>query len=216
MDVQHAREQMIDQQVRTWEVLDNRVLKALAGTPRERFVPEEFRQLAFADTPIRLPLGQQMMTPSVEGRMLQAVSVSPGDNALDIGTGSGFSAACLAALGARVTSIDLHTELVERASAIHAELGIGAITCNVADAAELEEPDKYDVIAVTGSIPVLDERFSRALRPGGRLFLVVGTEPVMEAVLITRTGTDTWLSESLFETVLPPLEHFSRPSGFEF
>lgn len=216
MDIQHAREQMIEQQIRGWEVLDPRVLEVMAEVPRERFVPAAYRRLAFADMMVPLDAGQVMMKPNVEGRMLQALAVEAGDVALDIGTGSGFSAACLAALGARVTSIDIHPELIESATAVYSELGIADVRTDVADAAELNASDRYDVIAVTGSTPAYEKRFAQALKVGGRLFTVVGTEPVMEALLITRTGPDEWLRESLFETVLPPLEHFSAPPRFDF
>ncbi|MDH3587901.1 MAG: protein-L-isoaspartate O-methyltransferase [Gammaproteobacteria bacterium] len=216
MDVQLAREQMIDQQIRGWEVLDARVLSVMAAVPREDFVPDAYRQLAFADTRIPLPEGQVMMTPNVEGRMLQALTVQPGDVALDVGTGSGFSSACLAALGARVTSIEIHASLAERAAAIHSQLGINEVQVDIADAAQLAATDKYDVIAVTGSIPTYAKRFPQALRVGGRLFVIVGDAPVMEAILVTRTGVDAWMRESLFETELAPLENFARPARFEF
>lgn len=216
MDIQHAREQMIEQQVRGWEVLDPRVLEVMSAVPRENFVPPGYRRLAFADIMVPLPAGQVMMKTNVEGRMLQALSVEDGDTALDIGTGSGFSSACLAALGARVTSIDIHAELLEHATTIHSELGITGVRTEVADAAELSASDKYDVIAVTGSTPVYVKRFAEALRAGGRLFVIVGEAPVMEALLITRTGPDTWLRESLFETVLPALHGFNAPARFDF
>lgn len=216
MDIQHAREQMIEQQIRGWEVLDPRVLDVMSAVPRERFVPAGYRRLAFADIMVPLPAGQVMMKPNVEGRMLQALAVETGDTALDVGTGSGFSSACLAALGAKVTSIDVHAELVEHAAAIHGELGFSNVRTEVADAAALNASDKYDVIAVTGSTPVYEKRFAEALRVGGRLFAVVGEAPVMEALLITRTGPDAWLRESLFETELPALEGFSVPARFEF
>jgi len=148
--------------------------------------------------------------------MLQALSVKPGDQALDVGTGSGFSAACLAALGARVHSIEIHGNLADNAAAVHAQLGMNSIKVETADAAQLSITDKYDVIAVTGSVPQREKRFAQALKPGGRLFIVVGSEPNMEALLVTRTGADTWLTESLFETVLPPLQNFSRTPKFQF
>lgn len=216
MNVQDAREQMIDQQIRAWDVLDARVLSVMTEVPRERFVPEGYRQLAFADTAIPLPEGQSMLIPSVEGRMLQALAVKRGDNALEIGTGSGYTAACLATLGARVSSLEIHPGLAQTAAATHAELGFSTIQVDTGDAANLDVSEKYDVIAVTGSVPEYQERFARALKPGGRLFVVVGSGPVMEALLITRTGTDAWLSQSLFETVLAPLENFSTPAKFEF
>ncbi|MBT8130663.1 MAG: protein-L-isoaspartate O-methyltransferase [Gammaproteobacteria bacterium] len=216
MNIQHAREQMIEQQIRAWEVLDARVLSVMSEVPREKFVPEQYQQLAFADTAIPLPQDQAMLTPNLEGRLLQALMVKPGDQALDIGTGSGFSSACLAALGAKVHSIDIHSELTDRAAAIHADLGITGVTLATTDAAELQDSEKYDVIAVSGSVPQYEKRFARALRIGGRLFLTVGTGPAMEALLITRTGADAWVTESLFETFLPPLLNFSQAPEFKF
>lgn len=216
MNVQDAREQMIDQQIRAWNVLDARVLSVMTEVPRERFVPARYTQLAFADTAIPLADGQSMLIPSVEGRMLQALDVKRGDLALEVGTGSGYTAACLAALGARVSSLEINASLAEQAAARHADLGLSAIKVETTDAAQLDVSDKYDVIAVTGSVPTFQDRFARALKVGGRLFVVVGTPPAMEAIVVTRTGTDAWISQSLFETVVPPLQNFDPERKFEF
>lgn len=216
MDVEFARQQMIDQQVRAWEVLDPAVLRVMGEVPREQFVPEAYRGLAFADVNVPLPCDQVMMTPSVEGRMLQALAIRPGDSVLDIGTGSGFSAACLAGLGGKVTSLEIHEELTAQAEHVCNRLALRSIRFETRDAARLEAGSRYDAIAVTGSVPVLDDSYRQALAVGGRLFVIVGDEPVMQALLITRTGEGEWLSESLFETVLPPLENVRRPVSFEF
>ncbi|NND59772.1 MAG: protein-L-isoaspartate O-methyltransferase [Gammaproteobacteria bacterium] len=216
MDLNLAREQMIDQQVRTWEVLDPVVLEVMSDLPRERFVPDGYRNLAYADTPIPIGQGQTMLTPKVEGRLLQALAVRRGDRALEVGTGSGYTAACLAALGASVTSLEIYPELVDSARETLARVGVPNVELLQQDATTLESKNQYDVIAVTGSVPVYDQRYAQALKPGGRLFIVVGQAPVMEAVLVTRAGDDDFIRESLFETVVPSLENVIRPAPFRF
>ncbi|MBT8144773.1 MAG: protein-L-isoaspartate O-methyltransferase [Gammaproteobacteria bacterium] len=216
MDLNLAREQMIDQQVRTWEVLDPVVLEVMSDLPRERFVPDGYRNLAYADTPIPIGQGQTMLTPKVEGRLLQALAVRRGDRALEVGTGSGYTAACLAALGASVTSLEIYPELVDSARETLARVGVPNVEILQQDATTLESKNQYDVIAVTGSVPVYDQRYAQALKPGGRLFIVVGQAPVMEAVLVTRAGDDDFIRESLFETVVPSLENVIRPAPFRF
>ncbi len=216
MDVQLAREQMIEQQIRAWEVLDPNVLDVLADIPRERFAPPAYRNLAFADAQIPIGSGQVMLAPKIEGRLLQALSVQPGDQALEIGTGSGFMAACLAALGATVTSLELHAELAHGARQNLDAAGIANVEVRNEDGARLEGDKTYDVIAVTGSVPRFESSYAQALKVGGRLFVVVGDAPVMEAMLVTRTAASDWLHETLFETVIPPLENVTRPAPFEF
>lgn len=214
MNVESARSQMVDQQIRTWAVLDPRVLDVMGEIPRERFVPAAYRRLAFADTAIPLSFGEVMMAPKVEGRLLQALEARPGDAALEIGTGSGFIAACLARMGGSVTSIDIHSEFTESAARALADLGIDNVTVKTGDAARLDVEDTYDVIAVTGSVPLAEPSFERALRIGGRLFVIIGSEPIMDAVIVTRVGAEAWSRESLFETVVPPLQNVARASTF--
>ncbi|HEX9206768.1 MAG TPA: protein-L-isoaspartate O-methyltransferase [Steroidobacteraceae bacterium] len=215
-DVQFARRQMIEQQVRAWEVLDLRVLDAMQQVPREEFVPADYRDLAFADTCVPLGHGQVMLAPKVEGRILQALAIQPDDHALEVGTGSGFFAACIGRLARSVKTIDLFPDFVAAATAAFYRNGVHNVTAATADAMQLAERDAYDVIAVTGSLPVYDARFEQALRLGGRLFVTVGTGPVLEARRITRTGTDDWLRESLFETGMLPLIHAAEPPRFVF
>jgi len=205
---------MLGQQIRAWEVLDDRVLGAIAQTPRERFVPEEYRELAFADMEIPLPHGQAMLAPKIEGRLLQALLVEPSDEVLEIGTGTGFLTACLARLAERVYSVDIFPEFVQAARANLAAAGVENVELETADALQLELPGRFDAIAVTGSMPVLDDRFVRMLRPDGRLFVVVGRAPVMDARLITLLPTGGTTSQSLFETVLSPLINAERPEPF--
>ena len=216
MNVDAARTKMVEQQVRAWAVLDPGVLDVLARGPRERFVPPRYRDLAFADTPIPLGHGQVMMAPNVEGRVLQALAIGPADEVLEIGTGSGFFTACLATLGGEVTSVDIFPEFVEQAKQRLTEVGLANVELQVRDASRLDEDSRYDVVAVTGSVPVYEPSFAAALRPGGRLYVTVGEPPVMEALRVTRLSEGEWLREGLFETSLPPLINAEAPPRFEF
>lgn len=216
MDIQHAREQMIEQQIRAWEVLDPSVLAVMADIPRERFVPESYRELAFADTMVPLPQGQFMLKPQIEGRMLQALGLRRGEAVLEIGTGSGYTAACLAALGAQVTSYEIHEELARFARDNIEAVGVANVEIVVADGARLTATRRYDAIAVTGSVPTWEPSYGEALKIGGRLFVVVGEAPIMEALLVTRSTETDWIRESLFETVVPALENVRYPARFQF
>ena len=211
-----ARRQMIDQQVRTWDVLDARVLEALGAVPRERFVPEAYRGVAFADAPIPIGHGQSMLPPALEGRILQALAPLRGERALEVGTGSGFFAACLAQLTGSVDSIEIHEELAAGAARAIGDAGISRVNVETGDALAREFDAAYEVVAVTGSLPAPDRRLERALVVGGRMFVVIGVAPVMEARLVTRTGEESWLSEPLFETRIDPLVQPAAPSRFRF
>lgn len=216
LDFERARFNMIEQQVRPWEVLDPRVLETMARVRREDFVPPRWRKLAFAD--LALPLdeaGEVMMRPVVEGRMLQALDVKPGDSVLEIGTGSGYITACLAALGRDVDSIDIRPAFVERARQRLAAIDAANVRLAAADAmAGLPPGRDWDCICVTGAVHVIPADWPRALRPGGRLFAVRGRAPAMEAVLLTRIGASQWSESSLFETELPYLVHAAPPREF--
>jgi protein-L-isoaspartate(D-aspartate) O-methyltransferase len=211
-----ARRQMINQQVRTWEVLDPRVLEALAAVPREHFVPEAYRDVAFADTTIPIGNGEFMLQPKLEGRILQALGLERGDRALEIGAGTGFFAACIEYLTGDVESIEIHADLAEGATRALKRLGVSRARVICADALGRGLDPHYHAIAVTGSLPAYDHRFERALAVGGRLFVVVGLPPVMEARLITRTTADSWLSEALFETCVEPLRNAIPATRFRF
>ena len=211
-----ARRQMIDQQVRTWEVLDPRVLETLAAVPREHFVPEAYRGVAFADTPIPIGHGEFMLQPKIEGRILQALGLERGERVLEIGTGTGFFAACIEYLTGDVESIEIHAELADGAARTLARLGVTRVRVACADAMNHGFDPHYQAIAVTGSLPAYDPRFERALAIGGRLFVVVGEPPVMEARLITRTAVDAWLCEALFETCIEPLRNAPSAVRFHF
>jgi protein-L-isoaspartate(D-aspartate) O-methyltransferase len=211
-----ARRQMIEQQVRTWDVLDPRVLETLGAVPRERFVPEAYRGVAFADAPIPIGHGQFMLAPALEGRILQALAPVRGERVLEIGTGSGFFAACLAHLTGAVDSIEIYADLAAAAVRAIGDAGIPRITVDTGDALAREFDAAYEVVAVTGALPAPEPKLERALVVGGRMFVVVGTAPVMEARLVTRTGEDSWLSEPLFETCIEPLVQAAAPSRFRF
>ena len=217
MDIEIARGKMLGQQVRAWEVLDPTVLDVLGSLPREAFVPERYRNLAFADTQVPLGHGELMMTPKVEGRMLQALALKRSDRVLEIGTGSGFVTACLARLGGSVVSWEIEPEFSARAGACLTRFGIGNATLETRDGSVLpSEAPRFDAICVTGSLPELHPSFTQRLAVGGRLFAVVGTSPVMEARLITRVAEDGFAAETLFETDLPALRNAQRSSRFAF
>jgi protein-L-isoaspartate(D-aspartate) O-methyltransferase len=214
----NAREQMIEQQVRAWEVLDGRVLGIFRKIPRDHFVPAEQRYMAYMDLEVPLPNGQHMLRPSVTGRLLQALELTGTDRVLEIGAGSGFVTACLAAVSAHVESIEIIPELAELAKSNLATLSVSntRIVTGDALATTAEARQRYNAIAVTGSLPLPDERFQRQLEVGGRLFIIVGEAPVMTARLVRRTAEDAWTSESLFETVVDPLINARRPQEFTF
>lgn len=216
IDVAAARRQMIEQQVRAWEVLDGAVLDAMQQVPREEFAPPGYRDLAFADLCVPLDHGQSMLAPKLEGRILQALEVRPEDRVLEVGTGSGYFAACLERLGGRVRSLEIYPDLADAARANLARTGSLTVHVETLDAMTLADEGAYDVIAVTGSLPVYDARFERALAEGGRLFVVVGQGPVMEARRVTRTGPGAWLRETLFETHIDPLVNAPEPPRFVF
>jgi len=216
IDVQSARRQMIEQQVRAWDVLDLRVLDAMERVPREAFVPADYRDLAFADMTLPIGEGQSMLAPNVEGRILQSLAVTPADRVLEVGTGSGYFAACLGTLARSVLSIEVRPALAHAALENLQRNAAHNVTVEVLDAMTLDVDGEYDVIALTGSLPVYAARFERALKVGGRLFAVVGTRPVMDARLITRAGHGEWTTESLFETVMDPLLHAPTPPRFVF
>lgn len=216
MDIEFARQQMVAQQARAWDVFDALVLEVLAETPRERFVPPEFLDLAFADTGIPLPHGQRMMTPTVEGRLLQALKLNPCDSVLEIGTGSGFVTACMARLAQTVVSVDIFPDLTETAGRTLCDTGVDNVSLMTLDACK-EMPDgQFDAIAVTGSLPLFDTRFFEALKPGGRLFVIVGNAPVMDAQVIVRGEDDMPGVSSLFETCVSPLVNAAAPPAFHF
>jgi protein-L-isoaspartate(D-aspartate) O-methyltransferase len=216
MDTLAARQQMVDQQIRSWEVLDPRVLDVFSAVPREAFVPAAYRELAFADTPIPIGFGQSMLAPVLQGRILQALGVGATDSVLEVGTGTGYLSACFALLGQATRSIDIRGEFTAMAAANLSAVPRAKVQFETRDAFGAAALGEYDAIAVTGSLPVYDTRFERALRVGGRLFVIVGAAPVMDAILVRRVDDTEWIRESLFETVIEPLVNAAAPQGFVF
>lgn len=211
-----ARTSMVKQQVRAWDVLDPAVLDALAAVPREAFVPERYRQLAFADVEIPLPHGQRMLTPQLVGRALLALELKGTDAVLEVGTGSGFLTACLAHLAGSVDSLEIFPDLATAARERLRALRFHHVSVTAADVFAWEPSRTYDAIVVTGSVPRPEHRFADWLAPGGRLFEVVGEPPAMEACLIRRAGAAECTTTSLFETVVPPLLNGAQPARFVF
>lgn len=214
MNLEYARKQMLRQQIRAWEVLDDRVLQVMGAVPREQFVPATYHDVAFADFEIPIGHEQAMMAPKVEGRLLQSLQIERADRVLEIGTGSGFLTACLAQLADAVLSVDIYPDFVDSAKQKLERHGIGNVELRAADGLALEAESEFDAIAVTGSVPELNEHFIQMLRPGGRLFIVTGRRPVMEAQLISLHAVNDWSRQSLFETVLTPLVNAESPGPF--
>lgn len=215
LNLDQARFNMVEQQIRTWDVLDPRVLEVMDQIPRHLFVPDQYRNLAYSDLQIPLGEGEVMLEPKLEGRILQALGTSPSEQVLEIGTGSGFFTACLANMAAHVTSVEIQPAFSEAARGRLTRQAVNNITLQVGDAAlGWDDGRRYDAIAVTGSLPELHEGFHRSLTIGGRLFVVVGPGPIMEGLLITRVGEDQWATESILDTSIPPL--VNAPRTFRF
>jgi protein-L-isoaspartate(D-aspartate) O-methyltransferase len=216
MQTEFARGQMITQQIRAWDVLDERVLDAMRRTPREFFVPERYAGIAFADAAIPLRAGQHMLTPKVVGRILQSLDAAPGMRALVVGSGLGFVPACLSAMGASVRAIEIDSGLAAASRANLKRAGFGQVDVVTGDTFNLDMGKDYAVIAVCGALPLYDDRFARALAVGGKLFVIVGNEQPQEALLVTRTAESGWSSTAVFETNVDALENARRPEAFQF
>ena len=215
MNLQQARFNMVEQQVRTWEVLDHVVLDLLEQAPRHEYVPEAYRNLAYADIAVPLGGGEVMMPPRVEARLLQALSIGGNDRALEIGTGSGFLTSLLCTLARDVISVEISDTLANLGARNLEKNGVENVVLERGDGVHgWEKHAPYDVIAVTGSVPILEDHFQKQLAVGGRLFVIVGEAPAMEALLIRRSGEDQWARESLFETVVPKLKGAKEPERF--
>lgn len=217
MNFEQARSNMIEQQVRTWDVLDSRVLDVMRDVPREDFAPTGHRKLAFSD--LRIPLGhhQFMMKPIEQGRCLQALALEGGERVLEIGTGSGFLSACISGLGARVVSLEIIEALADQARRSLTDHGAENVEVRHADALEASFPaGQFDAIVVTSSVPAIPARFGEWLKPGGRMFIVRGRSPAMEAILVTRTESGRLSEESLFDTDLPRLVGSEESPRFDF
>ena len=217
MNYEQARFNMIEQQIRTWEVLDPQVLELLHEVKREDFVPAEHRALAFADLEVPLGHGESMMQPKVEARIVQELALQPHETVYEVGTGSGYLTALLARRARHVTSAEIHQDLKARAAASLSAAGIRNVTLLEGDSAgrPLAEA-QYDAIVITGSIPVLPQGFVERLAVGGRLFAVVGDPPVMKATLVRQPDAGSYQAIELFETLLKPLVNAPQPSRFRF
>ncbi len=216
MDIEHARFNMVEQQIRTWEVLDQDVLDLLFTVRREEFVPAAYRSLAFADLELPLGDGQRMWTPKMEARVLQDLRLQPGESVLEVGTGSGYLTALLASRGARVTSVEIIPRLAAEAKAKLARAGVRDVDLRTGDAARGFSAATFDAVVLTGSTPILPDELVAQLKPGGRLFAVVGDPPVMTARLVRYVGPGSWTTADLFETVVDPLINAAAPARFTF
>lgn len=219
MDMEQARFNMVEQQIRPWDVLDQDVLDLLRELKREDFVPEQYRGLAFSDMEIPLGHGEMMLSPKLEARMLQEVGVKTTDKVLEVGTGSGYMTALLSRMANRgsVLSVEIIPELASQAAVLLKQHGATNITLETGDAARgWKQGGPYDVIVLTGSVPVLPEAFQADLKIGGRLFAVVGESPVMEAQLITCVAKGVYRTTNLFETSVPSLKNAMQPQRFVF
>jgi len=215
MSTETARHNMVEQQIRPWDVLDDNVLNLIADVPREEYVPAGYQNIAFGDLSVPLDFDEAMMPPRLEARMLQALAIKSSDTVLEIGTGSGFVTTLLAKSARHVFSVDIQQEFITRVGTKLAEEGIINVTLEQGDAAQgWPQHGPYDVIAVTGSLPVLPDAFAQSLTVGGRMFVIVGDSPVMEAELITRLNETEFRTEMLFETDLPPLRNCLQPDRF--
>jgi protein-L-isoaspartate(D-aspartate) O-methyltransferase len=216
MDFEQARFNMVEQQIRTWDVLDPTVLDLLIRVRREDYLPAQYRQLAFTDMEVPLGFGESMLAPKLEARLIQEVSVQPTDRVLEVGTGSGYMAALLSSLAAQVYTVEIIPELSSEAQRRLAEHGVANVTAEIGDAARgWEAHAPYDAILITGSLPTLPAAFERSLAPGGRLIAVLGDAPAMTAQLVRRIG-DGLTREGLFETCIRPLRNASQPERFVF
>ena len=217
MNIEQARFNMIEQQIRTWEVLDPEVLDLLGRVKREDFVPPQHRALAFADLEIPLGHGESMMQPKVEARIVQELAIEPHETAYEVGTGSGYLTALLASRARHVTSAEIYPDLKAAAQKNLAAAGIANVTLLEGDSARAPLAESaFDVIVLTGSTPIVPQAFLDRLKPGGRLFAVVGDPPVMKALVIHQPAQGAFRHAELFETLLKPLVNAAQPPRFRF
>ncbi|MBS0589553.1 MAG: protein-L-isoaspartate O-methyltransferase [Proteobacteria bacterium] len=215
LNVELARHNMIEQQVRPWDVLDARALDALAAIRREEFVPEAMRNLAFADLELPIGHGEIMLKPVLEGRLLQAIAPEKTESVLEIGTGTGFFAACLAHLAREVVSVERHADFVDAARARLAKAGIANARIECAEAVGEFQPNRqFDVMIVTGAVASLPARWREWVKPGGRLLAIVGESPAQRAVLHVHGTSGKWHEQTLLETDLPYLAHAAPTPRF--
>jgi protein-L-isoaspartate(D-aspartate) O-methyltransferase len=214
LNIELARHNMIEQQVRPWDVLDSRVLEALSAIRREDFVPASQRALAFADTDLPIGHGQVMLRPVIEGRLLQAALPNREESVLEVGTGSGFFTACLGRLAGRVTSLEIEPDFIDAANRRFHAANVRNVTLENTDAVrDFKANEAYDVMVVTGAVYELPPQWRGFVKPGGRIVALVGESPAQRAMLFSRAG-EVWSEQSLFETDLPYLRHAEPPARF--
>lgn len=218
MNFETARHNMIEQQIRPWKILDQRALNTICAIPREKFVPDHLKMLAFSDTELPIGHNQHMLAPKMEALTLQSMQIQPEDKILEIGTGSGYMTALLASQGGKVYTIELHRELSEQAGKRLADLGIDNVEYIVGNGVNgLEQNAPYDVIVMTGALPELPDTLKHQLSPNnGRLFAITGEAPAMQVSIITRISESQWSEEVLLETVVPVLEELPEVDHFVF
>ena len=219
MNIEQARLNMIEQQIRTWDVLDLDILQTLVAVRREAFVPAAYQTLAFVDTEIPLPQGENMLSPKLEARLLQEAAVQAHESVLEIGAGSGYMAALLAHHAKQVLTVEIVPELKALAETNLASYGIGNASVALGDGARGwtgSGSQEFDVIMISGSLPVMPDAFLRQLRIGGRILAVIGEAPAMSACMMTRVSEDAWDTVKLFETIIKPLRNIEKPSAFRF
>ncbi len=217
MNTEHARTNMIKQQLRTWDITDPAILEAFGTLPRESFVPVDLKNLAYADTEI--PIGQQqiMLSPKQQARLLQGLQLSPRAHVLEIGTGTGYLTAVLAKLSKQVSSIEIFPEFVNSAKNLLAELHLNNVTLSVANGAHgFSDSTQYDAILMTSAVLRVPNPYLQQLKIHGHLVAIIGTEPAMTATIITREGEHQWSSTGLFETVVPVMIDAKQPEKFQF
>lgn len=217
MEIKTARFNMVEQQIRPWEVFDKRVLDMMGEAPRHEYVPPAYRNLAFADMHIPLGKDREMMSPKVEARLLQALEILPTDKILEVGTGCGYLTSLLAELGGHVHSVDTDAEMSTLASVNLVAHAVDNVSLEVGNAAKgWDTHQPYDVVLVNGALPTLPQSLCENLTIGGRLIAIVGKPPVMEALLIQRVGESNWSDVALFETDLRLLPGTEEPDQFVF
>jgi protein-L-isoaspartate(D-aspartate) O-methyltransferase len=214
-DQEQARFNMIEQQIRPWDVLDQQVLDTMANMPRDLFTPEDYQSLAYADTEIPIGHGHHMMAPKIEARLLQALTIKSDETVLEIGTGSGYLTACLSRLAKQVHSVDIHDDFTALARTHFQQLGLENIILYNEDASRgWGKEGRYDAIAITASMPEYHPGFEQTLTIGGRLFVITGQAPVMEATLVTRLNETDFARQFLFETCIEALDGLLPPKRF--
>ena len=217
MNIEQARFNMIEQQIRPWNVLDTDILDLLHVVKREQFVPAAYQNLAFADAEIPLPGGEAMLNPKLEARILQEIGLKKHENVLEIGAGSGYMAALMAHRAAKVTTVEVNPEIKELAEKNLAKAGIGNVSVELGNgAAGWDKGAPYDVIVISGALEVLPEAFLKQVKVGGRIAAIVGQPPAMEFNIVTRTGENSWSTVKMFETNVKYLAGAPAVSHFQF